>query len=127
MERPITEIDEELFDRCCQVKMVGIGKLTSGLFWIKPRSFLPCDKKTIEFGKKHGIRATPLVSRSYLEWQEEISKELGSDFPKISHDAYPEGVVKPNGPKIPRYWVYSPGHGAEHWDDFYEAGILAIG
>lgn len=127
MERPITEIDEELFDRCCQVHMLGIRKLTSGLFWINPQSFLPCDKKTIEFGKKHGIRAKPLNFRSYLEWQQEISKKLGSDFPKISHDAYPEVVVKPNGPKIPRSWVYSPGRGAEHWEEFYKAGMLAIG
>ena len=127
MERPITEIDEELFERCCQVKMVGIGKLTSGLFWINPQRFLPCDNKTREFGKNHGIRARPLNFQSYLEWQEEISNELGSDFPKVSHDAYLKDVVPPNGPKIPRYWAYSPGHGAEHWDEFHKAGILAIG
>ena len=127
MKRPIAEINEELFERCCQVKMVGIGKLTSGLFWINPQRFLPCDKKTIEFSKKHGIRARPLNFRSYLEWQEEISKELGSDFPKVSHDAYPEDSVKPKGPKIPRYWVYSPGQGAKHWEEFYKAGMLAIG
>jgi len=25
------------------------------------------------------------------------------------------------------YWVYSPGQNAEHWDSFYENGIMAIG
>lgn len=27
----------------------------------------------------------------------------------------------------PRYWIYSPGDGAENWDEFYDAGIMAIG
>ena len=26
-----------------------------------------------------------------------------------------------------RYWVYSPGRNAERWDEFYNAGIMAIG
>ena len=26
-----------------------------------------------------------------------------------------------------RYWIYSPGDGAENWDEFYNAGIMAIG
>ena len=87
MERRITEIDEELFKRCCKVRMVGIGKLTIGLFWINPQSFLPCDKKTLALGKKQGVRARPRNFRSYVEWRREISKALGNDFPKVSHEA----------------------------------------
>lgn len=26
-----------------------------------------------------------------------------------------------------RYWIYSPGDGAEKWDEFYDVGIMAIG
>ncbi len=26
-----------------------------------------------------------------------------------------------------RYWIYSPGDGAENWDEFYDAGIMSIG
>ena len=87
MERPITEIDEELFKRCCKVRMVGIGKLTIGLFWINPQSFLPCDKKTLALGKKHRVRARPRNFRSYVEWLREMSTALGDDFPKVSHEA----------------------------------------
>ena len=139
MERPITEIDEKLFERCCQVRMVAIRKLTSGLFWINPQSFLPCDKKTSKFGKKHGIRATPLDFRSYVEWQQEISTVLGSDFPKVSHEAHLWAIgqghagdvddgadVEQAGAKSRRYWAYTPGRGADHWEEFYEAGMLAI-
>ena len=140
MERPITEIDEELFDRCCQVRSVGIRKLTSGLFWINPQSFLPCDKKMSEFGKAHGIHARPRNFRSYVEWLREISTALGSDFPKVSHEAYLWAMaqghagdvdggadVEQAGAKSRRCWAYAPGRRADRWDEFYEAGILAIG
>ncbi len=135
MEQPITEIDEDLFDRCCQVFKVGISKLTIGLFWINPQSFLPCDKKTSEFGKEKGIRSTPRNFQSYKEWLQEISKALGNNFPKVSHEAYLRptppgkngGGVKPPREKNRRYWAYAPGHGADHWEEFYGAGILAIG
>ncbi|SEG30033.1 5-methylcytosine-specific restriction enzyme B [Eubacterium ruminantium] len=26
-----------------------------------------------------------------------------------------------------RYWIYSPGNGAEYWEEFYNAGIMCIG
>ena len=140
MERPAIEIDEELFDRCCQVKMLGIPKLTIGLFWINPQSFLPCDKKTSAFGKTHGIRAKPLNFRSYGEWLQEISTAVGSDFPKVSHDAYLRATARstagdvdgsadaePSGTKSRRYWAYAPDRGVDRWDEFNKSGILAIG
>ena len=140
MERPITEIDEELFDRCCQVKMSGISKLTIGLFWINPQSFLPCDKKTTAFGKKRGIHTMPRNFQSYMEWQREISTALGSDFPKLSHEAQLSAMAQGSaehvddgaevgqaGAKSKKYWAYAPGRRADHWDEFYKAGMLAIG
>ena len=140
MERPITEIDEELFDRCCQVRSVGIRKLTSGLFWINPQSFLPCDKKTSAFGKSHRVGSKPRNFRSYMKWLREISTAVDSDFPKVSHDAYlwdmaqdhgkgddDNAGVEPPGAKRWKYWAYAPGHGADHWEEFYEVGVLAIG
>ena len=129
MERPITEItaiDEKLFDRCCQVRGVGIAKLTIGLFWINPQSFLPCDKKTSAFGKRHGVGSKPLNFQSYKEWLQEISKALGNNFPKVSHEAHLWATAPPE-PTSPRYWAYAPDRKAARWDEFYKAGILAIG
>ena len=140
MERPITETDEELFDRCCQVKMVGIRKLTTGLFWINPQNFLPCDKKTTAFGKKHGIHSRPRNFQSYMEWLREISTALGGDFPKLSHKAHLSAMAQGSaehvddgaevgqaGAKSKRYWAYAPGQGADRWDEFYKVGMVAIG
>ncbi len=33
----------------------------------------------------------------------------------------------PTDPKKPRYWLYAPGEKAIYWDEFYQAGIMAIG
>ena len=126
MERPFSEIEEDLFDRCCQVRMVGIRKLTIGLFWINPQNFLPCDKKTRKFGKTRGVDSKPHNFQSYVEWRQKISTALGSDFPKLSHEAHLWAIGGGNGPKSRRYWTYAPGHGADHWEEFYEAGMLAI-
>ena len=139
-KRPITEIDEELFNRCCQVRMVGIPKLTIGLYWINPHGLLPCDKKTSAFGKAHGIHARPLDFRSYVEWLRQMTTALGSDFPKVSHEAHllavdpghadeldHGAVIEQAGAKSPRYWAYAPGRGAVRWNEFHEASILAIG
>ena len=136
MQRPITEIDEALFDRCCSVRMVGIRKLTIGLFWINPHSFLPCDRKTSAFGIHHRVHAKPRNFRSYMEWRQKMSEALGSDFLKVSHDAHLWATTEPAdlgaeveqpGTQSPKYWAYAPGEGADCWDEFYEAGILAIG
>ncbi len=140
MERPITEIDEALFNRCCQVRMVGIPKLTIGLFWINPHGLLPCDKKTSAFGKNHGIHARPLDFRSYVEWLRQMTTALGSNFPKVSHEAHllaiaqvhaeddnHDAVIEQAGAKGPRYWAYAPGEGAVRWNEFHEASIVAIG
>ena len=140
MERPITEIDEALFDRCCSVRMVGIRKLTIGLFWINPHSFLPCDRKTSAFGIHHRVHAKPRNFRSYMEWRQKMSEALGSDFLKVSHDAHLWATDPDDDGEVDeradlelavangrRYWAYAPGERADRWDEFYEAGILAIG
>ena len=110
MTRPVSKIDEALFERCCQVRWVGIGKLTIGLFWINPGNILPCDKKTIAYGKKHGVRAKPRKYRSYVEWLRDMATALGSDFPKVSHEAHT--------------WAITPGQDTEddHGGDIEQVG-----
>ena len=40
----------------------------------------------------------------------------------------PENVLDPtNDTETIRYWLYSPGNGAENWDEFYQKGIMGLG
>ncbi len=36
-------------------------------------------------------------------------------------------AVADEGVETVHYWIYSPGNGAEYWDEFYNAGIMGIG
>lgn len=38
-----------------------------------------------------------------------------------------DDVLMDKGTNTVSYWIYSPGSGAEKWDEFYSAGIMAIG
>ena len=66
MERPISEIDEDLFDRCCQVRMLGIGKLTIGLFWINPQRFLRVTRR--RWRSERAMMSTLCRSISEATW-----------------------------------------------------------
>src|SRR5690606_31738229 len=35
--------------------------------------------------------------------------------------------VGAKNPDAVRYWLYAPGTGGEHWDEFHSQGIMAIG
>jgi len=37
-----------------------------------------------------------------------------------------EDAIGDTGITIPHYWLYTPGYGAEMWDNFYENGVMAI-
>jgi len=84
----IAAIDENLFDRCLNFKVIGMGKLTIGLFWINPEKFLPAERKCIAYGKANNIETDPVDCQSYREWMKEMNRVLGDDNAKISNDAH---------------------------------------
>jgi hypothetical protein len=84
----IEKVGEELFDRCLKLKKVGVGSLTIGLFWINPEKFLPADHKTTAYGRANGITTEPEDYQSYRQWLKEMSKQLGNNYPQMSHAAH---------------------------------------
>ena len=98
-----SSVDGAVFDRCLQVKSVGPGKLTMGLFWVKPRSFLPVDRRTRQYVDSHGVEAPAVTDwTSYQALSAAVRQKLGSDFPAISLAAY---LDKPPEPPTRRYWA----------------------
>lgn len=82
-------IDAATFDRCLNIKSVSRGKLTMGLFWIRPREFLPLDKRTRSHLAQHGVAVpTSLGWSRYGALIEAVQETFGSDYPAISHAAY---------------------------------------
>ena len=82
------ELDKQLFNRCLLITSVGEAKLTMGLFWLNPDQYIACDKVNRALFKSRGIDVDVNGWAEYLTLVTKVKATLGSDFPKISHNAY---------------------------------------
>lgn len=119
-------ITPEHFSASLALKYVGRAKLTQAIFWLNPEKYLPIDSQTKPYLRKAGI----IPEFDDYAGYERIIAEVRARYPEkrfceISYEAYRDNQLPPSS-NI-KYWVYSPGEGAKHWDDFYAAGIMAIG
>lgn len=152
------------FDRAINKNGNGNSKITMGLYWIAPETFLNLDSRNewyiYESGKIPAtiVETLPKVevkiqAERYLSIVESVRKYLNEsngeikDFKDLSYAAwkYSDEVNKKlkEEKKAQRdnkgsaladenvdtvhYWMYAPGDNASKWDEFYEAGIIAIG
>lgn len=153
------------FDLAINLKGNGNSKITMGLYWIAPNTFLNLDSRNIWYIYESGkipadvVDALPKIEQKisankYFETSQKIESYLLSegstlkDFVELSYEAwkYSEWVnQEKKAAKIQsqrddkgialadedvdtvHYWIYSPGNNAYKWDEFYEAGIMAIG
>lgn len=155
------EVFSEAFDLTINMKGNGNGKITMGLYWIAPDTFLNLDNRNEWYIYRSGklpaeiVKSLPIVdakiaSGKYFEIVEKLSSYLQSNasqlkgFKDLSFEAWryseevneqkrkaekeSEGVaIADNNIETTHYWIYSPGDGAAYWNQFYEAGIMAIG
>lgn len=123
-------IEAETFDRCLQIKSVKSGKLSSGLFWLRPRAFLPVDSRSKAYLRSHHI-AVPDKLDSWAKYREVLDaavETLGADFPELSLAAYQskdsDEVSEPET-EGHRYWA--GGHGQpQRLEDFLATKTWSI-
>jgi len=144
------------FDLTINKKGNANSKITMGLYWIAPNSFLNLDQRNTWYIYESGkipadlVQTLPKIetkipSEKYFDIVEKLRAYLQSDasqlkdFKELSYEAwrYSEEVNKEERAKKARiqregvetvhYWIYSPGDGAASWDEFYQAGIMGIG
>jgi hypothetical protein len=90
-------VEPSLFSWCLKIKQVGVGKLTSGLFWLRPNTFLPCDQKTKAYlAVKNGIHVEVEDFESYELVLKKVSSEVDDSYPVISLAAFRYGTAKDN-------------------------------
>lgn len=77
-----------VFDKCLNIHTVGLGKLTTGLFWLAPRSCLPLPATTIQYLEANGITVEVSDSDSYSRVLETVRSRLSNDFVQESHNAW---------------------------------------
>ena len=126
----------------------GTSKITMGLFWISPDTFLNLDRTnkayiyTSNRLPSYVVKTLPsakgkITSSAYLEILDKLHGYLKSgkspqkSFAELSEAAWVYSQEKDGfGPDLnseTRYWTYAPGEGAKHWDYFHKSGIMAIG
>lgn len=154
------------FDAALKMRGNALSKITMGLYWINPDSFLNLDSRnrwyiyesgqipnsivqklpTINGGNVDGGKYIEILEkvRGYLQsdetslnnfvdlsaeawrYSEEINKKI-QDGKKLAEEELKASVALDEDVETTRYWIYSPGKDAEFWDEFYNAGIMAIG
>lgn len=154
------------FDMAINKKGNGNSKITMGLYWIAPETFMNLDSRNEWFIYTSGkipadvVAGLPKViskinSKTYFEIVEKMKAYLQSsrsslkDFKELSFEAwhYSEEYNKKEKEKKQgqtqrdskgagladadvdtiHYWLYAPGTNASKWDEYYKAGIMAIG
>ena len=137
------EVTDEEFENVLAIKNSGRTKLTEGFFYVAPDEYFPIDAPTRPFLKeKLGINPSFSSFSEYQSILKKIKAKTDSPFYALSYDAWKwndkekalesgekyekrtNGFEKQNAKK---YWLYSPGENAEHWDEFFEEGIMALG
>lgn len=92
-------LSDELFKRCLDVRQVGLAKLTIGMFWLNPESFLALDSLMLDYLKGKGVVKGELKkgcsSGDYAAIVTKVRGALGSDFAKVSWDAFSESNQVP--------------------------------
>jgi 5-methylcytosine-specific restriction protein B len=129
--------------------------LTMGLYWARPYTYINLDERNRRYLTRQGSRyhsqvtcisglERPPKAETYLQLIPAVKEVLATSgnphrsFPELSHAAWvepgPEESVtvqrKIEPPRTSarrkRYWIYSAGSGSSRWDEFHDAGIMAI-
>lgn len=138
-------------------RQIGNAKITMGLYWIAPKTFLNLDGTNLEYIYESGelpdglINSLPKIpgkmkAEKYFEIAEIIQEYIVdeessvSNYQEFSYAAWKHseeekkttrsqiGKGLPDSDvEVPHYWMYSPGRGSNKWKEFYDQGVMGIG
>lgn len=83
------EVDAVTFAQALEIRMVGVPRLTQGLYWLNPTKFLPLNGVNSPYLLDLGINV-PANLESLAEYQVVLAQahEVEPDFPKLTNDAW---------------------------------------
>ncbi|MEW6587199.1 MAG: hypothetical protein AB1442_16510, partial [Nitrospirota bacterium] len=119
-------INPQTFNTVLNQRVIKFN-ITMALFWISPDRYLNLDSTNRSYLAEHEITVTALSGyEAYLEYMRRTRSTFHKPFFEISHDAWRNNAPQPQ-PRGQHCWLYAPGRGGEHWEEFYLEGIMAIG
>ena len=129
-------VTDSMLQRALKVKNVGLAKLTMGLFWLRPDTYIALDSKNIPRLKSMGLDPKIKTWDQYLNLLKDFKAKTAQSIYEFSHQAHLETLEKKAPePKIasqvtnlkPRIWLLAPGRNAILWEIFIKQSIAAIG
>lgn len=84
--------NRELFDICLDISLVGVGKLTMGMFWFNPYRYISFDGVMRSYLEKRFGSLKVKNANDYFQLHEKVKHEIGDDFPQISYTAWLEAL-----------------------------------
>ena len=123
------KINERTFNDVLSIKYIKYN-ITMGLFWVNPKKYLNLDRVNRAYLAEKGLDIQGVPDfQTYIRYMDETRNLLQKPFYEISHDAWLESnkIVTPPLRSTARYWLFAPGRGGEHWEEFYSQEIMAIG
>lgn len=66
---------------------------------------------------------------SFEAWKysEQVNQEIAAAKKAETQRENKGNAVADEGVKTIHYWIYAPGDGADHWNEFYNSGIMGLG
>ena len=147
-EKNKTEVKKWL-DIVINIKYIGNSKITMGLYWIAPDTYINLDQRNVWYIYKSEqmpedfVSTLPTVPNKieatlYFEIVDKVSAYLEKpdsmfkDFSELSFEAWNyTNIINKKIKDITdsgiKYWIYAPGDGACKWEEFYKDKIMAIG
>lgn len=125
-------ISPQTFDAVLELKLIKFN-ITMGLFWINPERYLNLDSVNRKYLADNSLTITEIPDfQTYIEYMERTKRLFQKPFFEISHNAWlvsnpPPPTESPPSGRGVKYWLYAPGEGGKHWNEFYSGGMIAIG
>ncbi len=97
---------------------------------ISAETYFEISEKVSAFLKSSESTLKDFKALSFEAWRSSTEANQQRRFDAITHEEDDQPVVNDSGAielGQTRYWIYSPGENASLWDEFYRAGVMAIG
>jgi hypothetical protein len=131
----------EWLQRIHEFSHFGVGLATIFLHRVDKKRFAIINNKAVEAVELLDVPVPNALERRYqavrdawqqlIEWYPDFDNFFRAD--SLSQFLIGEKSGKPWAEKLrgsggeKRYWIYAPGEGAKHWDDFRRDGLMGIG
>lgn len=91
-------------------------------FYLSKAGLIGSVKRGVWMLTAEGQQANPSMTEA-LDIFQRVQEKMDEESPEgLEANATPDGSTTTH-----KYWTWAPGAGGEHWEEFYEDGIIAIG